>query len=354
MCRSPIDTLDIVSKVFIAYASESSFHITELLQRHRTSPRGLTFRCGCRLRHCLRQQLLPSVLRGNSRLPFMPCFVKISAEMDEFNRSYYMFPSHALATSLPTYHPKTSTTNSSTHSLRRRQTDPSLTTTASRRFRICSNMSGFLSSEAERALQGEEEEARRLFLQDSGAFPPTQHTGLPYLPSQHWAPEFNPASAGIPFQSSSHGLTATAHYSTEPWSNSSWSTLRPDAFDDGTSSQPSRSSSPGNPADLQNFGFPLSDGRSWRCAYPGCTSQAVFTRGCDLRKHFRRHTKSLFCRFEGCPQTAQPGFSSKKDRDRHEAKHAPGVSCEWEGCERLFSRVDNMKDHVRRIHRKKK
>ncbi len=273
--------------------------------------------------------------------------------MDEINRTSYMFPSNALASSTPTHHPKQTTTKSSVRPLPRRCTDPSSTSKVPRRSRVRPNMSGFLSSEAERALQGEEEEARRLFLQDSGSYPPTTYTGMPYLPSQHWAPEFGPVSAGIPLQSSSHGLTAPPNYPTDPWSNSSWSTLRPDAFDDGTSSQPSRSSSPGNPADLQNFGFPLSDGRSWRCAYPGCTSQAVFTRGCDLRKHFRRHTKSLFCRFEGCPQTTQPGFSSKKDRDRHEAKHAPGVSCEWEGCERLFSRVDNMKDHVRRIHRKK-
>ncbi len=215
-------------------------------------------------------------------------------------------------------------------------------------------MSGFLISTAERDLRGEEEEACRLFLHSSGVYPPTTHAGMPYLPSQHWVPEFNPVSAGIPLQSFSLGLTVPMHYHTEPWSTSSWSSLRPDAFHDGTSSQPSRSSSPEKSADLKNFGFPLSDGRSWRCAYPGCTSQAVFTRGCDLRKHFRRHTKSLFCRFEDCLQTTQPGFSSKKDRNRHEAKHAPSVSCEWEGCERVFSRVDNMKDHVRRIHHKKK
>jgi hypothetical protein len=78
-----------------------------------------------------------------------------------------------------------------------------------------------------------------------------------------------------------------------------------------------------------------------------------------LRKHFNRHQKYLFCRHEGCPQSvprgpqsARSGFSSKKDRARHEARHNPGVLCEWEGCGRVFSRVDNMKDHVRRIHRR--
>ncbi|KAB8070282.1 hypothetical protein BDV29DRAFT_194202 [Aspergillus leporis] len=103
--------------------------------------------------------------------------------------------------------------------------------------------------------------------------------------------------------------------------------------------------------DLTNYGIPNSD-HTWRCAYPGCTSQTVFRRGCDLRKHYNRHRKHLFCRHNGCPQAVQGGFSSKKDRDRHEAKHNPLVGCDWEGCQRMFSRVDNMKDHVRRIHKR--
>ncbi|KAM3421963.1 C2H2 transcription factor [Cercospora zeina] len=89
---------------------------------------------------------------------------------------------------------------------------------------------------------------------------------------------------------------------------------------------------------------------SWSCAYPGCTSKSTFHRGCDLRKHYKRHAKSLYCRHEGCPQATEGGFSSKKDRARHEAKHNPTIVCEWDGCERLFSRQDNMKDHVRRVH----
>ncbi|KAJ6124614.1 hypothetical protein N7471_011931 [Penicillium samsonianum] len=113
----------------------------------------------------------------------------------------------------------------------------------------------------------------------------------------------------------------------------------------------SGSGSGSNSGDLSNYGIPTGDG-TWRCAHPGCSSQAVFHRGCDLRKHFNRHRKYLFCRYEGCPQSAKNGFSSKKDRARHEAKHNPGVFCEWEGCGKVFSRVDNMKDHVRRIHRK--
>jgi hypothetical protein len=102
----------------------------------------------------------------------------------------------------------------------------------------------------------------------------------------------------------------------------------------------SRSLSPSSP-DLRAYGIPNKNG-TWSCAYPGCTSRAVFTRGCDLRKHHKRHTKSFFCRHGDCPQSHGGGFSSKKDLARHEAKHNPGVLCEWDGCDRVFSRVDNM------------
>ncbi|KAL4776821.1 hypothetical protein BDW60DRAFT_202923 [Aspergillus nidulans var. acristatus] len=113
-----------------------------------------------------------------------------------------------------------------------------------------------------------------------------------------------------------------------------------------------------NSKDLSLYGIPSpTHPGSWRCAYPSCSSPSLFRRGCDLRKHYNRHRKHLFCRHDGCPQsnpqTPGAGFSSKKDRDRHEAKHNPGIVCEWagEGCTRVFSRVDNMKDHVRRIHK---
>lgn len=149
-----------------------------------------------------------------------------------------------------------------------------------------------------------------------------------------------------------------------------------------------RSNSTSSTTSLHAYGIPVSPPRdgsvpidgptAWRCAYPGCTSRATFTRGCDLRKHYNRHSKHLFCRVEGCPQSQAAalaksaasaahspngtpiltgGFSSKKDRARHEAKHNPGIKCEWHGpngedCGRMFSRMDNMKDHVRRIHKK--
>ena len=107
-----------------------------------------------------------------------------------------------------------------------------------------------------------------------------------------------------------------------------------------SASDVSRSVSP-SVGEMMKWGRRNQNG-TWNCAYPGCTSRSSFSRGCDLRKHYKRHTKSLFCRHQGCPQATEGGFSSKKDRARHEAKHDPQIMCEWEGCNRLFSRVDNM------------
>ena len=209
----------------------------------------------------------------------------------------------------------------------------------------------------------DQQQARRQYPQGSSSpYPPTSRPGVPYILQPAWPSMYTPSTmANYPTMQQTPVLPSSPYVvpsSSDPgeWPNQSWNALHPEEFPGSRSraasgSDYSRSPSP-NPAELHNFGYPLPDGRSWRCAHPGCTSQAVFTRGCDLRKHFRRHTKSLFCRHEDCPQSTEGGFSSKKDRDRHEAKHRPGVPCQWEGCERVFSRVDNMKDHVRRIHRK--
>lgn len=109
----------------------------------------------------------------------------------------------------------------------------------------------------------------------------------------------------------------------------------------------------------------------WRCLYPSCTSTRPFARRCDLRKHIRRHFKHLFCRVPDCPKSEPASmtvssasgkdgvvlgkFSSEKDRARHEAKHDPRIRCQWQfangqQCTRLFSRKDNMQDHVKRVH----
>ena len=247
-------------------------------------------------------------------------------------------------------------------------------------------MSGFLSSDAEAALRGEEE-ALGIFYHNQQRSNQSQSaasgSGSSYPQHQQWAPvdyatmsyqqqvppEYTAPSQYVSWPSASlpslppHEypgvqyssgatpvLSSTPYGMTSAWPNAPWPALHPDDVD--TSSSTSRSVSP-NPADLTNFGILLPDGKSWQCAHRGCTSQARFTRGCDLRKHYRRHTKSLFCRHEDCLQSKEGGFSSRKDRDRHESRHKPGVHCSFEGCDRVFSRVDNMKDHVRRIHEKK-
>lgn len=246
---------------------------------------------------------------------------------------------------------------------------PSLSLKQSPNFLSFYDMSNFFSYEAERALEGDNENVQKLFQ------PVSPHSPYPVLPDSiiagstynyvddesytldhQWTtpfPEFSRESQPMP-----HGT----YYSTSPLPE--FSTLDiSEAMTDIPSpgmlcvdtaqrrrSGSSRSLSPTS-GNLHNYGFPNDDG-SWRCAYPGCSSRNVFTRGCDLRKHYKRHSKHLFCRYDGCPQSTEGGFSSKKDRARHEAKHNPGVSCEWDGCGRVFSRVDNMKDHVRRIHKK--
>ncbi|KZL81491.1 c2h2 type zinc finger protein [Colletotrichum incanum] len=96
-----------------------------------------------------------------------------------------------------------------------------------------------------------------------------------------------------------------------------------------------------------------------RCPFPGCASKLLFTRQCDLTKHYKQHFRRFFCRAEGCSMSASmssnakqaglaAGFSTNKDRLRHEKMHNPSVVCEQ--CGRLFSREDNYRDHFRRLH----
>lgn len=100
------------------------------------------------------------------------------------------------------------------------------------------------------------------------------------------------------------------------------------------------------------------------CPYPECKSKAKFNSRKDLRNHYQTHCKRFFCRYPECSQSAlnadpdiigRRGFVTRKDRTRHEAKHKPEIQCQWRGengeqCSRIFSRVDNMRDHVKRIH----
>ena len=207
----------------------------------------------------------------------------------------------------------------------------------------------------------EQQQQTQMLYDSQGQIPYMTDTYTPYLDdSSEWA-QAHSGQAGLEYfhpypvappevHQSIEGMASSSSYasSSQMASQSSYGQMGLVAPSD---SRMSRSPSP-HPSDLHSYGTLNADQRTWRCAYPGCNSKAVFIRPCDLRKHFHRHSKNYFCRHEGCPQATSGGFSSRKDRLRHEQKHNPGIECEWEGCERIFSRADNMKDHLKRIHRK--
>jgi len=88
--------------------------------------------------------------------------------------------------------------------------------------------------------------------------------------------------------------------------------------------------------------------RTWACPQPGCTHPG-HKRRCDARKHHKSHTKPYACRVRGCPYRS----SNAKDRERHyDTRHATTrhPACPAPGCGVLKSRVDNMRDHIRRKH----
>ncbi|KAL1306015.1 hypothetical protein AAFC00_004145 [Neodothiora populina] len=176
-----------------------------------------------------------------------------------------------------------------------------------------------------------------------------QYTLSPYPRPESLCHSLSPAPADIEWEqhvrSQARAVSRVPSFTSM---TSSWTSCEQSCH---TRSDISRSASP-NANEMARWGKQEGQGR-WRCAYPGCTSKSTFCRGCDLRKHYRRHTKSLFCRNPECKQSREGGFSSEKDRARHEAKHDPKIRCEWKNCSRVFSRVDNMRDHVKRIHRRR-
>lgn len=108
-----------------------------------------------------------------------------------------------------------------------------------------------------------------------------------------------------------------------------------------TSLEPS-SPPPPAPEPIQN------PDNTWACPQPGCTHPG-HKRRCDARKHYKSHTKPYACRVKGCEYRS----SNAKDRERHyDTRHAKTrhPACPAPGCGVLKSRVDNMRDHIRRKH----
>lgn len=97
---------------------------------------------------------------------------------------------------------------------------------------------------------------------------------------------------------------------------------------------------PWMPPDIFEIGYQDTNG-DWRCNYSGCRSNKVFLRACDLRKHYRSHQKTYFCKERDC-HWSKVGFSSSKDCQRHMRSHRPMIKCsaaESLSCTRVFSRL---------------
>ncbi|TGZ80055.1 hypothetical protein EX30DRAFT_341892 [Ascodesmis nigricans] len=84
-----------------------------------------------------------------------------------------------------------------------------------------------------------------------------------------------------------------------------------------------------------------------------CPYQASTCEG--LQRHLQKHAKSHHCRFPNCSRTE--GFATPNDRERHEKSvhKIPGQywKCMDQQCSsygKEFSRRDNLKDHLRRMH----
>jgi hypothetical protein len=129
-----------------------------------------------------------------------------------------------------------------------------------------------------------------------------------------------------------------------------WSQLNEDSLYSVDSAEPHLSPSPASlappqanlpwtPPDIFEIGYQDTTG-DWRCNYSGCLSNRVFLRACDLRKHYRSHQKTYFCKEQECHRS-KIGFSSSKDCRRHMRSHQPMIKCSAEslGCTRMFSRV---------------
>ncbi|KAG8416108.1 hypothetical protein J3459_013769 [Metarhizium acridum] len=105
------------------------------------------------------------------------------------------------------------------------------------------------------------------------------------------------------------------------------------------------------PRDVYEMGF-LDEGGNWRCSYAGCRSGSIFHRACDLRKHYASHTKVFFCVRPDCAALGL-GFATRKDYERHMRSHEPNIACLDASCSRVFSRMDNMRNHFFKMHQRR-
>src|SRR5690606_11685599 len=90
------------------------------------------------------------------------------------------------------------------------------------------------------------------------------------------------------------------------------------------------------------------------CDFPNCPRTAPFSRPCDLNKYRKTHEKNHICTMNlpsGGP--CEQRFATSKDLKRHQNSGAHGAQGDYEcphcGCRK--SRLDNLKDHMRRKHK---
>jgi hypothetical protein len=86
--------------------------------------------------------------------------------------------------------------------------------------------------------------------------------------------------------------------------------------------------------------------------------EGIFPRECDLTKHYRNHSKPVYCLSAGCTNH----FAENKDMHRHmwahhpmeaEQLHLPGgarIHCPEVSCVYKTNRTDNLKRHCEKMH----
>lgn len=91
------------------------------------------------------------------------------------------------------------------------------------------------------------------------------------------------------------------------------------------------------------------------CDFPNCPRGSTpFSRPCDLNKHRKTHEKNHICTMDlpsGGP--CEQRFATSKDLKRHQNSGAHGAQGDFvcPHCGSRKSRMDNLKDHMRRKHR---
>ncbi|KAI0133917.1 C2H2 transcription factor [Xylariales sp. AK1849] len=98
----------------------------------------------------------------------------------------------------------------------------------------------------------------------------------------------------------------------------------------------------------------------YQCTWPDCTEEVKeFGRKCEWNKHMDKHDRPYKCPAEGCEKL--PGFTYSGGLLRHErevhGKHGGPknpLNCPHVNCKRHtgkgFSRLENLNEHLRRVH----